>query len=135
MARPILIIEDDRDIAELLSYSLEWAKFEARVAYDGESGLAASLDERNPPAVILVDLLLPGMNGLEICRRLRREKRTGKIPIVMVTAKSSEADCARAYAAGVDEYISKPFSVQALVGRVIALARKEDPLANQPTAE
>ena len=128
MGKPILIIEDDRDIADILRYSLERARFETRVAYDGESGLLASLDARNPPALILLDLLLPGMNGLEICRRLRREKQTAMTPIVMVTAKSSEADCASAYAAGVDDYIRKPFSIQALISRVRALTHKTEVL-------
>lgn len=126
MANRILIIEDDHDIADILSYSLQRARFETRVAYDGETGLLASLDARNPPALIVLDLLLPGMNGLEICRRLRREKLTANTPIVMVTAKSSDADCANAYAAGVDDYIRKPFSIQALISRVIALTHQED---------
>src|SRR5262245_47794097 len=92
MARPILIIEDDPDIAEVLRYSLEAQRFETRVASTGREGLAASLDKEKPPLLILLDLLLPEMNGLEICRRVRREPSTSRTPIIMLTAKASEAD-------------------------------------------
>ena len=115
MARTVLIIEDDPDIADVLRYSLENKKFETRLAVSGEEGLSASLDKDNPPAVILLDLLLPGMNGLEICRRLRKEALTRHTPIVMVTARASRLDYDVALAAGVDAYITKPFSVRKVV--------------------
>lgn len=118
MARPILIIEDDPDISDVLQYSLEMAKFETLVASTGTEGLSASLDRDNPPALILLDLLLPGMSGIEICRRLRREPLTEHTPIIMVTAKASEADFASALAAGVDDYITKPFSIRKVIERV-----------------
>jgi DNA-binding response OmpR family regulator len=121
MARPILIIEDDPDIAEVFRYSLEKERFETRVARSGPEGLSASLDKDNPPALILLDLLMPGMNGLEVCRRLRREPSTECTPIIMVTAKASEADSANARAAGVDDYITKPFSVRKVIDRITAL--------------
>ena len=130
MARPILIIEDDPDIADAIRYSLESRKFETRVALDGEEGLMASLDQSNPPQLILLDLLLPGMNGLEICRRLRREKGTCRIPIIMVTAKASETDFANARTAGVDDYVTKPFSLSTLLERIDALLAKSR--INQP---
>jgi two-component system phosphate regulon response regulator PhoB len=112
MARPILIIEDDPDIAEVLRYGLEAQQFETRVAVTGKEGLAASLDKDRPPLLILLDQLLPEMNGLEICRRIRRDPTAPHIPIIMVTAKASEADFANARAAGVDDYVTKPFSVR-----------------------
>ena len=121
MAKPILIIEDDPDIAYILRYSLEKEKFETRGAFDGKEGLLASLDQNNPPALILLDLLLPSMNGIEICRRLRREPATANIPIVMVTAKSSASDYACAFAAGANEYITKPFSIRKIIDCVVAL--------------
>lgn len=121
MARPILIIEDDPDIADVLRYSLETQKFETRVAVTGKEGLSASLDKDNPPLLILLDFLLPGMNGLEICRRLRRQPFTERIPIIMVTAKASAADFASAKEAGVDDYITKPFSVRKVIERIDAL--------------
>jgi DNA-binding response OmpR family regulator len=123
MSSPILIIEDDPDIAEVLCYSLKAQSFEPRVALTGEEGLSASLDADNRPLLILLDLLLPGMNGLEICRRLRAEPATARIPIVMVTAKVSAVDAARARAAGVDDYITKPFSLDELMERIGVLLK------------
>jgi DNA-binding response OmpR family regulator len=91
MARPALIIEDDPDIAESVRYNLKSAGFEPIVAATGEQGPNLALDSQDPPAVIL-DLMLPGMNGMELCRRLRREIQTRRTPIIMLTAKTSEAD-------------------------------------------
>ena len=121
MTGPILIIEDDPDIAEILSYSFETNDFKTRVALTGEEGLSASLDERNPPSIILLDLLLPGMNGFELCRRLRSEALTRNTPIVLVTAKVLDKDIATAVELGIDDYIVKPFSVGDVVGRVSSL--------------
>ena len=121
MTGPILIIEDDPDIAEILSYSFETNDFKTRVALTGEEGLSASLDERNPPSIILLDLLLPGMNGFELCRRLRSEALTRNTPIVLVTAKVFDKDIATAVELGIDDYIVKPFSVGDVVGRVSSL--------------
>lgn len=126
MGRPILIIEDDPDIAEVLRYGLEAQSFETRVALTGTEGLSASLDKNRPPLLILLDLLLPGMNGLEICRRVRREPSTARIPIIMVTAKASEADFVSAKAAGVDDYLTKPFSVRKVIERISALLHPID---------
>jgi len=121
MARPILIIEDDPDIAEVLRYGLEARHFETRVASTGNEGLSASLDKERPPRLILLDQLLPGMNGLDICRRIRREPSIAGVPIIMVTAKASESDFINAKAAGVDDYVTKPFSVTKILDRVALL--------------
>jgi DNA-binding response OmpR family regulator len=121
MAGPILIIEDDPDIAEALSYSFEKKDFKTRVALSGEEGLSASLDKSNPPSIILLDVLLPGMNGLELCRRLRSEPLTRNTPIVLVTAKVFDKDIAAGAELGIDDYIVKPFSIGDVVGRVSAL--------------
>ena len=118
MSRPILIIEDDQEIAEVLRHSLEARSFETRVAFTGSEGLSASLDKERPPLLILLDLLLPEMNGLEICRRLRKEPATERTPIIMLTAKSAESDFLNARHAGVDDYITKPFSVQDVLERI-----------------
>jgi DNA-binding response OmpR family regulator len=85
--------------------------------------LAASLDKDRPPLLILLDQLLPEMNGLEICRRIRRDPAAPHIPIIMVTAKASEADFADARAAGVDDYVTKPFSVREVMEHIGALLR------------
>src|SRR5437764_3524539 len=126
MTRPVLIIEDDPDIAEGLRYNLEREGLEARVAETGERGLAAALDKKNPPALILLDLMLPGMSGTELCRRLRREPATRRTPIIMLTARASEADRVSGLDLGADDYISKPFSVRELLARVRAVLRRVD---------
>ena len=112
MAGPVLIIEDEPDIAEVLSYSLERAGFKTRAVFTGEEGLNASLDPTNPPSLILLDLLLPGMTGIEICRRLRTEPATLDTPIVIITAKALPADITTSLELGVNEFIVKPFSVR-----------------------
>ena len=121
MLRPALIIEDDADIAESVRYNLESAGFKTLVAATGEHGLSLALDTRNPPAVIVLDLMLPGMNGIEICRRLRRENQTRRTPIIMLTAKTSEAERVAGLDVGADDYIGKPFSVNELLARVRAV--------------
>ena len=126
MVRPILIIEDDPDIAEGMRYNLERQQLEARVALTGEEGLSASLDAQNPPSLIILDLMLPGMSGMELCRRLRREPVTRKTPIIMVTARSSEKDIADGLDLGADDFVTKPFSMRELLARVRAVLRRAD---------
>src|SRR5437660_10235428 len=126
MSKPALIIEDDADIAESVKYNLESEGFSAVVASTGEQGLTLALDAHNPPSVIVLDLMLPGMNGMELCRRLRRENQTRKIPIIMLTAKTSEADRIAGLDLGADDYIAKPFSVRELLARVRAVLRRVD---------
>ena len=121
MTGPVLIIEDEPDIAEVLCYSLEKAGFKTRAVFTGEDGLNASLDRTNPPSLILLDLLLPGMTGMEICRRLRNEPATLDTPIVIITAKALPADITASIELGVNEFIVKPFSVREVVGQVRSL--------------
>jgi two-component system, OmpR family, alkaline phosphatase synthesis response regulator PhoP len=120
----ILIIEDDTDIAENLQYNFQREGFAAIIAESGEKGLRLALNEQNPPSLILLDLMLPGMSGMEICRRLRREPSTFKTPIIMLTAKSSESDRIAGLEIGADDYIIKPFSVKEVVARVHAVLRR-----------
>ncbi len=127
MAKPVLIVEDDPDIAEGLRYNLEREGLEARVALTGEQGLAAALDtQQGPPALIILDLMLPGMSGTELCRRLRREPATRRTPIIMLTARTSEAERVAGLDLGADDYITKPFSVRELLARVRAVMRRAD---------
>ena len=130
MTRPVLIIEDDPDIAEGLRYNLEREGLEARVAETGEQGLQAALDKKNPPALILLDLMLPGMSGTELCRRLRREPQTRRTPIIMLTARGAESERVAGLELGADDYISKPFSVRELMARVRAVLRRADETAS-----
>ena len=132
MPKPALIIEDDPDIAESVRYNLESEGFSAVVASTGEQGLRLALDTQNPPAVIVLDLMLPGMNGMDLCRRLRRENQTRRTPIIMLTAKTSEADRIAGLDLGADDYIAKPFSVRELMARVRAVLRRvEDEAAER----
>ncbi|HLM56602.1 MAG TPA: response regulator transcription factor [Pyrinomonadaceae bacterium] len=126
MNRPVLIVEDEPDIAEGLRYNLEREGLPAVVAETGEKGLELALDKNSPPALILLDLMLPGMSGIELCRRLRREPATRRTPIIMLTARGSEAERVAGLELGADDYVTKPFSVRELVARVRAVLRRAD---------
>jgi DNA-binding response OmpR family regulator len=124
MLQEILIIEDDADIAESLQYNFKREGFRPVVAESGEMGLRLALNEKNPPALIVLDLMLPGMSGMELCRRLRREPLTERTPIIMLTAKAAEIDKIAGLEIGADDYIVKPFSVKEVVARVRAVLRR-----------
>lgn len=131
MPERILIIEDDPDIAESVRYNLEREGLLAVVAETGEKGLRLALNPQTPPTLIVLDLMLPGMSGTELCRRLRREPETKKTPIIILTAKASEADKIAGLEFGADDYMTKPFSVKELLARIRAVLRrtKEDKVA------
>jgi two-component system, OmpR family, alkaline phosphatase synthesis response regulator PhoP len=124
MNRPVLIVEDEPDIAEGLRYNLEREGLRVLLAGTGERGLELALDNNNPPALVLLDLMLPGMSGAELCRRLRREPATRKTPIIILTARGSEAERVAGLELGADDYVTKPFSVRELVARVRAVLRR-----------
>jgi DNA-binding response OmpR family regulator len=124
--KPVLIIEDDPDIAEGVRFNLEREGLAARVAATGVEGLRAALDAKEPPALVILDLMLPGMSGTELCRRLRREPQTRRTPIIMLTARADEADRVAGLDLGADDYITKPFSVKELMARVRAVLRRAD---------
>ena len=122
--RNIVIVEDDEDIADSIRYNIEREGFRARIASTGEQALDLILDK--PPHMVLLDLNLPHMNGFELCRRLRSEATTSKIPILMLTARANEADKVLGLNLGADDYITKPFSMRELVARVNAVLRRKD---------
>jgi DNA-binding response OmpR family regulator len=122
--RSIVIVEDDEDISESIRYNLEREGFRVRVATTGEDALTLILDR--PPNLILLDLNLPHMNGFEICRRLRAEAPTARVPILMLTARTGESDKVLGLNLGADDYITKPFSMRELVARVNAVLRRVD---------
>lgn len=126
MNQHILIIEDEPDIAEGLRYNFERDGFKAQIAESGEKGLRLALNEAGAPSLIILDLMLPGMSGMELCRRLRREPQTRKTPIIMLTAKAAEADKIAGLELGADDYIVKPFSVKEVLARVRAVLRRTD---------
>lgn len=123
--RRIWIVEDEPDIAELVAHNLRKERFNVRTFHDGETFLG-SLEVEIPDLVIL-DLMLPGVDGLEICRMLRAEERTRSIPIIILTAKGDEVDIVVGLEIGADDYVVKPFSVRELVARVKAVLRRSEP--------
>ncbi len=131
MSKRALIIEDDPDIAETVRYNLASEGFTTRVALTGEEGLTFALDSENPPNLIILDLMLPGMSGMDLCRRLRREDQTRRTPIIMLTAKVSETDRVAGLDIGADDYIAKPFSVRELLARVRAVLRRSEETAGE----
>lgn len=123
MARErILLIEDEPDIAEVLQYNLEKEGFRVEVAHRGDAGLEAV--RRESPDLVLLDLMLPGLDGLEMTRLLKRDPVTSRLPIVMLTARSEEVDRIVGLELGADDYISKPFSPREVVLRVKAVLRR-----------
>ena len=126
MLQNILIVEGDADIAESLHYNFKREGFRVNVAESAEKGLRIALDESQSPALILLDLMLPGMSGMELCRRLRREPLTEKTPIIILTAKAAETDKISGLDIGADDYIVKPFSVKEVVARVRAVLRRAE---------
>src|SRR5215217_1575725 len=124
MQQNILIVEDEADIAESLHYNFKREGLRPTIAESGEKGLRIALNEKTTPSLIVLDLMLPGMSGMELCRRLRREPLTEKTPIIMLTAKASEADRIAGLDIGADDYIIKPFSVKEVVARVRAVLRR-----------
>jgi len=120
--KTILAIDDEKDLIDLVRYNLEKEGYQVRGALDGETGLAMALRDR--PDVVLVDLMLPGLDGLEVCRRLRADSRTASIPLIILTAKSGESDRVVGLELGADDYVTKPFSIRELTARVRALLRR-----------
>lgn len=118
----VLIIEDDPDIVELLQYNLEREGFRTLTATDGEEGLR-QVESRNPDLVLL-DLMLPGMDGLDVCRRLKQKAETSDVPVVIITAKGEEGDVVLGLELGADDYVPKPFSPREVVARVRAVLRR-----------
>lgn len=118
----ILVIEDEANIQELLKYNLEKSGYKVTIMENGHDGLEEAL--ANVPDLILLDLMLPGLDGLEVCKRLRMEKKTKKVPILMLTAKSEELDKILGLELGADDYITKPFSIKELIARIRATLRR-----------
>lgn len=119
----ILVIEDEEDILALVQYNLLKEGYKVTTATSGEDGLSAARGTH--PDLILLDLMLPGMDGLEVCRALKRESETRDIPLVMVTAKGEEADIVTGLELGADDYITKPFSPRVLLSRLKAVLRRQ----------
>src|SRR4051812_44461893 len=128
-ARRVLIVEDDEDIAHLLAHSVRKAGFEAAVMLSG-AGVLARVREQ-PPDLLLLDVMLPGLDGTDICRAMRADARTRSVPIIMITARAEEAERIAGLELGADDYITKPFSPREVVARVRAVLRRA---AGKPAA-
>lgn len=120
----ILLVEDERDLLELLKYNLDREGYDVATAETGEDGLKQVRNQ--PPDLILLDLMLPAMDGLEVCRGLKARPDTASIPVVMLTAKGEEGDIVRGLELGADDYITKPFSPRVLMARIKAVLRRAE---------
>lgn len=121
----ILVIEDDRDIVELVRYNLEKDGYQVFTATDGATGVAQV--KKSPPDLLVLDLMLPKLSGLEICKEIRRDAALNRLPILILTARGEEADRVVGLELGADDYVTKPFSPREFVARVKALLRRVEP--------
>ncbi|MFM2218584.1 MAG: Phosphate regulon transcriptional regulatory protein PhoB [Planctomycetota bacterium] len=119
----VLVIEDDRAISEILVYNLDKAGYEVSLAIDGRDGVSQA--QLKLPDIILLDVMLPIIDGVEVCRRLRSKPETAGAIIIMLTAKTEEADQLIGFSVGADDYVTKPFSVRVLMERIKALQRRK----------
>lgn len=129
----VLIIEDEKNIVELIAYNLEQEGFRILSALKGDEGLEKA--RRQNPDLILLDLMLPELSGLEICNILKRNERTAKVPIIMLTAKNQEADKVVGLELGADDYVTKPFSPRELVARIKAVLRRSQTQKDEAVCE
>ncbi len=131
MKLKILVVDDEPDALELISYNLKAAGFDVATAADGEEALKKARNAQ--PALIILDVMLPEVDGLEVCKTLRREPATASVPIIMLTAKAAEIDRVLGLELGADDYVTKPFSPRELILRVKALLRRRNP--TEPEAD
>ena len=131
--KKVLIIEDEKDLAELLAFNIEKEGYATICVHDGKMGLERACSEL--PDLILLDLMLPGLLGTEVCKALRKDQRTAHIPIIMITAKGDEIDRVVGFEVGADDYIVKPFSMREMALRVKAVMRRYEHEPDQQQAE
>jgi phosphate regulon transcriptional regulator PhoB len=127
--KKVLIVEDESDLVKLLKYNLEKEGFRVNYATDGTVALAEA--RRDPPDLVILDLMLPGLDGLEVCRQLRRNERFARTPILILSARSEEADRVVGLELGADDYVTKPFSTREVIARLRALLRRNEPAVPQ----
>ncbi len=123
-AQKILVVEDEPDIRKLVQYNLTQERFSVLEAEDGEQAL--KLLQREKPNLVILDLMLPGLSGMELCKLLRQHSETAELPILMLTAKAGEADRIVGLEMGADDYLAKPFSPREMVARVRAILRRSE---------
>ncbi len=128
MGSRILVVEDEADLADLVAFNLRGEGHEVTVALDGNTALAEI--QRGRPDLVVLDVMLPDISGIEVCRRLRRQRETVRLPVIMLTAKTDEVDRVVGFEVGADDYVTKPFSPRELVLRVEAILRRTVPNAD-----
>lgn len=132
-APKLLLVEDDTSLAELLEYRFEKEGYDVRVTADGDEAMVLAAED--VPDLVILDWMIEGVSGLEVCRRLRREKPTAHVPIIMLTARETEDDRVRGLETGADDYVTKPFSPRELLARVSAVLRRVRPALAGETIE
>src|SRR5271166_5226162 len=127
LAKPlVLVVEDEAALATMLRYNLEKQGFRVEEAADGQEALTRISE--TPPDLVLLDWMLPMMSGIEVCRQIRRRAQTRDLPLIMVTARTEDHNAVRALNTGADDYITKPFTMDALLARIRALLRRSNSL-------
>src|SRR5262249_31750910 len=127
----VLVVDDEKDLVDLITYNLGRNGYEFLTAHNGTEALELAQNEL--PDLIILDLMLPGLDGTEVARRLKADARTAQIPMIMLTAKSEETDVVVGLTLGADDYVTKPFSVKILLARVNTVLRRTE--STQPTEE
>jgi phosphate regulon transcriptional regulator PhoB len=133
MPKKILVVDDEKDIVDLVAYNLEKEGFTTIKAYDGERTL--ELIKSQKPDLVVLDLMLPGIRGLEVCKFIRRNRETETLPVIMLTAKGDHVDRIIGFEVGADDYITKPFNVRELIARVRAVPRRAEGRPDSDRAE
>jgi two-component system, OmpR family, alkaline phosphatase synthesis response regulator PhoP len=133
MASKILVVDDEKDIVDLVAYNLEKEGYETLKALDGEKAL--QIARSKAPDLVILDLMLPGIQGLEVCKRLRQDPSTAFIPVIMLTAKGEEIDKVIGLEVGADDYVTKPFGVKELLARIKAVLRRSEARSSADRAE
>ena len=118
----ILVIDDEKDLIEMVRYNLDKEGFDVIAASDGKTGL--EIAKKHKPSLVILDLMMPGMDGLQVCREMRADDRSRRVPVIMLTAKAAESDRIVGLEMGADDYVTKPFSPRELVARVKAVLRR-----------
>jgi len=131
--RRVLVVDDEKDLVDLISYNLARGGYEVLTAYDGKDALETA--QREVPDLVVLDLMLPGLDGTEVARRLKADSRTAGVPIVMLTAKGEETDVVVGLTIGADDYVTKPFSMKILLARINTVLRRGEGVEAGATGE
>jgi DNA-binding response OmpR family regulator len=115
----VLVADDERDVRDLISFKLEQAGYRVVVVDDGATALVSAIAE--PPDIAVLDVMMPGMTGVDVCRALREHEQTAHVPVILLTARVQESDVQMGFASGADDYVTKPFSPRELLSRVQAV--------------